>query len=194
MPLTEVQIVSGALGYLGKKPITALGQDDMAITAQQILERRLPQVLSQAPWRFCTRIVQLAQSLNVPPVSNWQYIYILPGDFLKMTRQFPQNWAFELFDNQQMYSNLNGPLFIEYQYLPLIVALPDWFTEYIITEVALVLALSSAQNVQFAPFIKDARDYQMAVAMASDSRNRPQTPMMSSPIISNRFVGTWIGG
>jgi hypothetical protein len=194
MALTEVQIVSGALMMLGKKPITALGQDDMSIAAQQILERILPERLSQGFWRFATKIVQLAQSVNVPPVSEWQYIYLLPGDFLKMVRQYPHNYAFEFYDQGQIYSNVNGPLFMEYIYLPLITALPAWFTEYLICEVALNLALSSAQNIQFAPFIQQKLNIEKAMAMAADAQNRPQTPLMSSPVISNRFVGTWIGG
>jgi hypothetical protein len=194
MPLTEVQIISGALMKLGKKPISALGQDDMSIAAQQQLEQVLPTRIAQNSWRFATRIVQLAQNVLPPPVSYWQYSYQLPGDFLKYIRQYPMNWAFELYNNSLMYSNLNGPIFMEYCYLPQITALPDWFTQYLIWEVAAQLALSNAQNAQYAPFCIAQRDIELAKAMAADAQNRPQTPLASSPIISNRFVGTWIGG
>jgi hypothetical protein len=194
MPLTEVQIISGALAKLGKKPISVLGQDDMSIVAQQALEQILPTRLAQNSWRFATRIVQLAQNVLAPPVSDWQYSYQLPGDFLKHIRMYPQNWAYEFYNNGLIYSNLNGPIWMEYVYLPLITALPDWFTQYIIWEVAAQLALSSAQNAQFAPLCLAQRDIELAKAMAADAQNRPQTPLASSPVISNRFVGTWIGG
>lgn len=194
MPLTEVQIISGALAKIGKKPISALGQDDMSIVAQQILEQTLPTRISQNSWRFATKIVQLAQLNIVPVVTWWQYVYQLPGDFLKHIRMYPQNWAYEFYAGGQIYSNLNGPLFMEYVFLPQITALPDWFVTYIEWEVATQLALSSAQNVQYAQYCTQQRDIELAKAMAADAQNRPQTPLASSPVISNRFVGTWIGG
>ncbi len=196
MSMTQTQIISNALCLIGSKPVlsTAGNISDIVQAAVQAYNFLINSVLSKGPWRFAIKIVQVPMLVATPPVSNWQYIYQLPGDFLKMIRQYPHNYAYELYSGGQMYSNINGDLFIEYVFLPEQTAYPDYFNNYMVYELACYLALASAQSPQYYAPLKQERDYQMAVAMASDAQNRPSTPLMSTPMIDNRYVSTWVSG
>lgn len=207
MSSTKVQIISNALGLLGKKPIASLASPDgITQSAEQAFDFLLKSKLSTGQWRFAATITQLPQlasppfPLNPPPptpqTSNftyWQYAYQLPGDFLKLIRLYPHNYMFEIYENL-LYCQLTNPLYIEYVQNVVPTALPDYFNQYFKYEIAAELALSNAQTAQFYAPLTQKRDYEMAVAMAADAQNRPQTQIQSRPTISNRFVATWVYG
>lgn len=195
MAMTKVQIISNALALLGQKPINSLqNQNSITTAAEQAFDFLLPYMLSTAFWRFATKIVQLSQLVTVPVVTEWAYIYQLPADFLKLVRLYPHNYAYELYENKQMYANINGPLYIEYTFMPAIGQLPYYFNGYLIYRIAEYLALSNAHEVQFSQKLAQDMGVAMGVAMAADSQNRPQTPLISQPIIEDRAVATLIWG
>ncbi len=196
MSMTQTQVISNALCLIGNKPVltTAGNISDIVQAAVQAYNFLINSVLSKGPWRFAIKIAQLPQLVEVPPVSEWNYIYQLPGDYLKLIRLYPHNYAYEMFAGNQMYSNINSDMFLEYVFLPEQTAYPDYFNQYFVYELACYLALASAQSPQYYAPLRAERDYQMAVAMAADAQNRPSTPLMSQPIISNRYVATWVTG
>ena len=195
MAMTKVQIISNALALLGKSPINSLQNQSSLVTAgEQAFDFLLPVILGTGFWRFATKIVQLAQLVQTPPVTDWQYIYELPADFLKMVRQYPHNWAYEIYTQHQMYSNVQGPISIEYVFLPAIGQLPYYFNAYLVYRIAEYLALSNAQSAQFATKLNSDMAMAMAQGLAADAQNRPQTPMISQPIISDRYVSSIING
>lgn len=195
MAFTKVQIVSNALGLLGQKPIIALqNQSDIITAAEQAFDFLYPSILSTGQWRFAAHIVQLSQLVIQPVVSDWNFIYELPADYLKMIRQYPHNYAFEIFENRHLYSNLDNPLFIEYIRQPVIGLVPEYFWWYFIYEIASMLALSNAQYASFAQFIEQKLPMMRGIAMANDAQNRPNTPMVSQPVITNRAVSTFVNG
>ena len=153
----------------------------------------LADVLSKGFWHFATKLQVLPQLVTPPIVSDWQYAYSLPGDYLKLIRLFPQNYAFEIFAGGLLFSNVNG-LVIEYQYLVEPTALPPYFNEYFFTYIAAYLAKANAQNSGLSKVLTNEAAILYSQALAADSQNRPQTPIMSRPVITNRFVGTYIYG
>lgn len=195
MAQTKVEIISLALGLLGQKPINSLqNQNSITQAAEQAFDFLVPYMLSTGFWRWATRQVELSQ-LNITPVTSiWNYVYQLPNDYLKMVRQIPHNWAYEIFTGNQMYSNIQGPLFIEYIFQPDVGQQPVWFNGYLIYKIAEYLALSNAQNVQFSQKLRDDMGIAMAMALAADSQNRPTTPMISQPIIADRAVSFFVYG
>ena len=198
MPLTKVQIVSNAIALMGKKPITSLvNQSDIVTAAEQAFDMVYPSIMSKYFWRFATTIAQLSM-LDITPVGGyWQYAYQLPGDYLKLIHLYPPNWDFEIYQDFQLYTNFQGnsqALYIEYQFLPLIQFLPDYFCEYLIYEIAAYLCLASAQSPQFFQALRPRADYLMQSALAADAQNRPQTPLQSAPMISRRYVTTFASG
>lgn len=203
MPLTKVQVISNALALLGKKPILSLdGQGDLVVAAEQAFDFLYSASLAEVQWRFACQIQPLSQiALPTPPanLSNpvsvyYNYVYELPADFLKTVRVYPQNYQWELFENNKLYTNQAAPLYMEYVFAPLIVNVPNYFWKYFVYEIAAYLALSSAQETQYYQVLEAKRGIQFAIACAVDANNRPQTPIQSAPMITNRYVSTWIAG
>lgn len=187
--MTKTQIISNALALLGQKPINSLqNQNSLVSSAEQAFDYLVPYILSTGFWRFATTIVQLSELVTVPIVTQWSYIYELPADYLKLVRLYPHNYAYEIYADKQMYSNVQGPLYLEYIFQPTVGQLPYYFNGYLIYRIAEYLALSNAQNVQFSQKLKDDMGVAMGVALAADAQNRPQTPLISQPIINNRAV------
>lgn len=198
MALTKVQVISNALTILGKKPIMSLvNQGDMVTAAEQAFDFLLPVRLSEGFWRFATKILPLSQSTQTPIGGYWKYTYVLPGDYLKLVHLWPQIYNYEMYTGGLMYSNYNNsgqPLFIEYVFMPTIAEFPSYFWGYFVYELAMYMALSNAQSVQYYDALAPARDMEMARAMAADAQNRPQTPLQSKPMISRRYVSTFSSG
>ena len=199
---------------MGKKPIISIDDNsDIVTAAVQAFNYLLPSILSKYFWRFATTIVQL-QQLNIVPVGGyWQYAYALPPDYLKLVHLYPINWDFEIYNNQQLYSNYNStiqyipvnantpqplpasnPLYIEYQFLPLVQFLPDYFNEYFAYELASYLCLTNAQSVNYFSVLRPRADFLLQTALAADAQNRPQTPLQSAPMITRRYVTTFASG
>ena len=217
MSSSKVQIISNALAIMGKKPITTLENlSDIATAAEQAFDLIYPSIITKYFWRFSVKIVQLTQ-LNIIPVGGyWQYAYSLPGDYLKLVHLWPQNWDFEIYNNFQLYTNFasgityinvppappfppqvpinNSPLYLEYQFLPLIGNLPDYFNEFFAYEIAAYLCLSNAQSVNYFNVLRPRADFLLQAALAADAQNRPQTPLQSAPMISRRNVSTFASG
>ena len=195
MPMTKVQIISNALSLLGQKPIISLvNQNSITTAAEQAYDFLVPYILSTGFWRFATKIQQLSKLVAVPIVSDWNYIYQLPADYLKLVRLYPHNYAYEIFEQRQMYSNVQGPLYLEYVYQPAPAEQTYGFNGYLIYRIAEYLALSNAHNVQFSAKLQADMGVAMAVGLAADAQNRPQTPLISQPIIADRSVSTFING
>lgn len=195
MPLTKVQLISNALTLIGSSPITSLENGGNIVTAAiQAYDFLLPAKLCENSWRFACTIQQLAQLVEKPVVQQWQYIYQLPANFLKTIHMYPQNYDFEFYENGKIYSNLKGPLFLEYVFMPVQQNIPDYFNNYFVYELAAYLALANAQNVNYATYLEGKREIQRAIAMSIDSQNRPQTPLFSQPVINRRYVAAAIYG
>jgi hypothetical protein len=197
MALSKTEIISNAITLLGNKPILSLeGQGDMVAAAAQAFDMLLPAKLSEGFWRFATTYTMLnqIQDLIIPSQMNWLYAYELPDDYLEMVRLHPQNYNFEIFENNVMYSNVLSPQYIEYVRLVDPDDLPPYFVHYFVYELALYLCLSSATSATYYAALKPERDFTLGLAMAKDAQNRPQSPMASMPVISGRWVSTWANG
>ncbi len=186
---------------LGKKNITSLvNQNDLTTALEAAFDFLFPSVISKGFWRFATKIQVLPQ-LNITPVGGyWFYAYQLPGDYLEMVHVWPQMYNWELYNNNQLYSNYNSSangsqqLFIEYIYQPDPSVCPPYFAEYFATHIAAKAALSNAQSVAYyGPLMAEARVL-WGEAQAKDAQNRPQTQLQNAPMITRRFVSTFVSG
>jgi hypothetical protein len=200
MSLTKVQVISNAIALLGKKPILSLdGQGDLVVAAEQAFDLLFSSSLAECQWRFATNILQLSEVANPPfpnsPVTvDYNYAYEFPADFIRTIRVFPQNYDWDLFQGKIMLTNQSPPIYLEYVFQPLIVTIPDYFWKYFVYEIAAYLALSSAQETNYYTALEQKRGIQFAIACAIDAGNRPQTPIQSAPMITNRYVTQWVYG
>ena len=212
MALTKVQVISNALTIMGKKPILNLNNADSITQAmEQAFDFKYLNALESGFWRFATTIVQLTQLVQVPIGGYYSYAYQLPANFQKLVHLWPQQYDFDIYQNQQLYTNFNSapaqpvppppyvpsngqPLYLEYVFQVDYALVPNYFWNYFVYELAMYAALSNAQAVQYMQALQPLRDTAWGVALAADAQNRPQTPLQSKPMITRRFVSTFASG
>jgi|SRR5580704_2398264 hypothetical protein len=221
MATTKEIIISNAVTLLGHKPIITLDNADQMVTAAiQAYDMLLPWILSNNNWRFAVAIKPLVQLAEIPP-SPWGAVYQLPSGFLKLLRLYPNIYAFDLYNNNKLYTVLrNGflpcecdgsppipppqpvtpcdyrgyvPLSIEYVFEPETAQLPPRFVVYFVHEIANYLALSSAQRPDYAAYLRQQTNYHFAMAAANEAQNRPQYSQVLFPVLQNRYLGGFIG-
>lgn len=196
MALTRVQIISNAITLLGKKPINALeGQGELVDAANQAYDLLLDSALAKGTWRFAVKQVQLSLLVDQPVDSRFRYIYQLPADYLKMITLWPLRYDWEIFENQKLYANFNDTVWAEYVFKPASGFFPAYFDHYFVYELAVYLALSSAQKPEYYAPLSQERALLFCQAAAFDAQSRPQTALMSKPAITKRYVnasgGSW---
>ena len=182
---------------LGHAPIQTLDNaDDLVTAAEQAFDILLPSVLATGNWRFAIQIQQLTLSTEVPPLqTNWNQIYLLPSGYLKNIRIIPQNYVYEIYSNSQIWCcwGTQSPVFMEYAYQPAVAQLPAVFVNYFIYEIAIFLALSSAQKPEYFTVLEQKRQNQLAIAAATDAQNRPQFVQWEIPMLTQRNITGVIG-
>jgi hypothetical protein len=196
MALTKEIIVSLAVQLLGHKPIITLDEaDDLVLSAEQAFDMLLPSVLSSGNWRFAVQIAQLSLSVETPPPgSNWSNIYLLPAGYLKNIRVIPQNYDYEIYENNKIYCNWgNSQMLMEYAFMPSISQLPMHFVNYFIYEIGAFLALCGAQKPEFYTVLESRRQTALAMAAATDASNRPNFSQVVFPVLAQRQIGGIIG-
>ncbi len=187
----KVTIISNAITQLGHKPIQTLENgDDLVVAAEQAYDMLLPSVLSSGNWRFAVQIAQLSESLEVPPEgSYWTKTYYLPAGYLSNIRVYPQNYVYDIYSNNRIFTNWNGAVWMEYTYLVDATLLPPHFVNYFVYEIAAYLSLSNAQKTEFFSILENKRIQQLAMASATDAKNRPNFSQVDFPVLSNRYIG-----
>jgi len=200
MPLTMTQVISNSVSLLGKKPVLSLdGQGELVNAAVQAFNFLLESSLATMQWRFAAKINLLSQLTNQPwpnslVTSAYQYAYALPSDFLKTIRVWPQNYSWDIFENQVLYTSINGPIYMEYIHLPAIGTIPNYFWKYFVYEIAAYLALTSANLPDYFTVLDNKRMVELGIAAAIDANNRPNTAIQDAKMITNRYVTTWVYG
>lgn len=86
MPASDTEIANDALGRLGISPIMELSDDSkQAQFAKRFFDQTREEVLAARPWTFAIKRANL-NALSTAPVSEWQYAYQLPSDFLRLVQ------------------------------------------------------------------------------------------------------------
>jgi hypothetical protein len=191
MAQSKTTIISNAITSLGHKPIQTLDNADNLVTAaEQAFDMLLPSILSLGNWRFAIQIAQLSESLEKPPSgSNWTKTYYLPAGYLANVRIYPQNYVYDIYADNKLFTNWEGEIWMEYAYLVEPSALPAHFVNYFVFEIAAYLALSNAQKPEFYNALESKRITQLAMAAAIDAKNRPNFSLVDFPVLSNRYIG-----
>jgi len=92
-----------ALVKLGQEPISSLSQDTKnARLCNAVFEMCRNEVLEGHPWYFATKTVELASVAVADPNGEFQYVYQLPADFLKIIYVDDWKQTFEIRDGYLM--------------------------------------------------------------------------------------------
>lgn len=191
MAQSKTTIVSLAIMLLGHKPIITLDNaDDLTVAADQAYDLLLPSVLSSGNWRFATQIAQLSETPEIPPTgSYWTKTYLLPAGYLSNTRIYPQNYTYDIYSNDRIFTNWNGAVWMEYTYMVEANNLPSHFVNYFVYEIAAFLALNSAQKPEYYSVLEAKRKEQRGMAAAIDAKSRPNFSQVDFPVLSHRYIG-----
>lgn len=197
MAYTKESIISLAVMLVGHAPIQTLDNaDDLVIAAEQAFDLLLPSILSTGNWRFSMQIQQLSLSPIIPnPNTGWQNVYYLPAGWLKTIRIIPNNYVWEIYQDNLIYCNWGtlSPVYMEFAFLPAIGLLPAYFINYFIYEIAGFVCLASAQKPDYFAQIQNQKNIQWAISAATDAQNRPQFSQVNIPVLNKRNITGIVG-
>lgn len=191
MAMTKEILISNALCQMGHAPIQTLDNaDSLTIAAEQAYDLLLPAVLKTGNWRFAIQIAQLSKSVETPPTgSNWTSIYLLPANFLKNIRIYPQNYQYDIYENRKLYTNWSGDAWMEYIFQPDPSKFDPQFSLYFTYEISAYLCLSNAQKPEYYAALEKRRTDAFAMASATIVQDRPNFSQVDFPVLDRRFVG-----
>ena len=194
MAITREIIVSLVVQKLGHKAISSLSNADALVrAADEQLTFQLPTLLSMGNWRFATKIVPLSK-LNETPPAPWVVTYMLPADLIKLISLYPNQYRWDLFENNKIYAMWDGVVNCTYTYVPSISSLPYPFIDYVVNTIAYTLALTNAQKPEFHATLKMDMERSMAIALSHQAQNRPNYGLNDFPVLSARGLGGMISG
>lgn len=186
MAWNKVQIVSLALGLLGKGPIESIdAAGDYAAAAGAHYDLLLPAELCKYNWRFATAIVQLARTVETPLIDEWLYVYQLPSDYLTVWKMYPQT-KYQIYENKKLYANVDT-LKIEYRFMPNVVLLPAYFVQYFATRLAQILAVAVAENKTYADTMEKMANTWLLQALSTDAQAHPNQSTVNNPFQDVRY-------
>ena len=134
------------------------------------------------PWRFAIGKVALSQ-LVAAPLNEWERAYQLPGDLLTVIQVYPRT-EFELYEDK-LYANVDT-VEIDYLFKPTETTLPPYFVKLMELRLASEFAVSVTHNRTLAETYKIMADEQFLLATNTDSRQRPNVAISSSPFTEVR--------
>lgn len=132
---SALSICSDALLLLGANPLSSFNEGTTAATvADRLYDDIKTTVLTQYPWSFTLKKVQLAQSTSTP-LNEWAYAYQLPSDRIAAPRAVfysgavgvPTTTDFEIFGDK-LYTDF-PTIYIDYQYDPGEANYPKYFVQ-----------------------------------------------------------------
>lgn len=111
MAASAVELVNEALTRIGADTISSLEAEESptAAIATSLYQPTVDRLLSEFPWRFATKRVQLSRLAAAPP-DPWTYQYALPAGTLRVIRTDQRRENFDLYraddtGNRVLYSD-----------------------------------------------------------------------------------------
>ena len=147
MANSKIDLASAASRLLGTGSFSSFNENQVAISAGELIDDRINYLLSEYPWRFCMRYVQLSK-LNETPPAQWASVHGFPSDRVE---PFP----FALYNSEgenappfkhftvagsKVYSN-ETTLFCQYRVRPPVAEWPPHFVGFAIVDLAFYLAI-----------------------------------------------------
>ena len=189
---SKTSIISKAFVLLGKAPInslnTAIDNGVAGVAAAiQIYDSLYPKFLSQHPWRFATKTLQL-NLINAPTgIVEYQSKFQLPSDLLQPQRVRPQS-SFRIFGDE-LFSN-QSELQLDYIFQPPEADMPFYFEMALTYELAANIAMTITQQPQIAQLWNTKAEQEIARARYLDSMQQTADSSASLPIFRSHFTGS----
>lgn len=181
---SKIDIISQALLLLGHDTINSLSDPGRVVRVAVSLYDDVKQdELTSSNWSFARFKVQLAQLTTAPP-DEFTYAYQLPSDCLKVLFIKPRS-RYKVYQDQ-IYTNSNGPLYIDY----IANVGEDRFTASFTRMLALSLAANYAIPIRdgftTSQLLEQRYSAARARATQADSSQQTQDIIVSNPFIAAR--------
>jgi len=148
---SKVEIINQALGSIGALRIAAADEDsENARHMNSIYDVTVKGLLRGHPWSFAKKETALSQVVEDPVLDDYEYIYTLPSDFVKLTKTSQQPTYSHKIKGKRLYSNASS-INIEYIYFvedPTV--FDDSFVEALAGELAAKIAYSLTRDKEVA--------------------------------------------
>lgn len=183
---SDIDMASNALQMIGADPISDFDEPGAgAAVAKALFETLLISLLTDGYWGFATK-KQSLNRLSQEPLNEFQFVFQIPTDSLKVKRVYPRI-------NYNIYRDLiytnASEIDIDYIFRPETTLLPSYFvlafTYMLASEFSLSVTDNENKNVIYARKHLEA----LGKAYAADSMQHPQTPIVSSPFTDVRNGG-----
>ena len=192
---SKIKLINNALTLIGDNPIQSLSDPGFSVTvADNLYNDTYRAVLAQHPWSFAFKEQYLSQLSEAPDKeTGYSYAYQMPVDAIRIWQLFG-NSQYTIVGNL-IYSNMNK-LLCRYIYKVSESQLPPQVAKAIEYKLAAEFATPITDNANYAQLYEEKYLMQVAQAMAIDSQNRPQTPIVDAPFIDVRGggYGSYSGG
>lgn len=183
---SDVSICSNALLLIGEEPIVTLTDtSNGALVANSIFEETYRAVLSEHPWTFALKELDLSQLSQTPDDSTgWSYMYQMPADCIRVWAIFPlTNYAIV---GDKVFTNASE-MRMRYVRREDIGNIPSALVKTLEYKMAAEMAVPITEDLNKAAFYEEKYLMQLSRAKNIDSQGYPQIAIQDSPLISVRY-------
>tara|TARA_X000000950_G_scaffold289479_1_gene413991 strand:- start:18265 stop:18873 length:609 start_codon:yes stop_codon:yes gene_type:complete len=176
MATTKFTIATQALLKIGGNPISTFdGTDRESVVVSNMYEDTKKSLLYTTFWNFATQKTELAKLSETSPDANYQHVYQLPGDYIRVKGIFDTSGVKRTdysVEKNKIFANIS-PLNLEYIQEKSESDFPPFFTEVLIAKLAYEIceAVTGVGTIQE----RLARDYQskLQTARTVDGQENP---------------------
>lgn len=130
---------------MGHPKVSLSSTDDVAIAVSDAYERTVPDALSQYPWKFAQRQLQITRSTPPFTVEGFDYAYQIPNDCINVVTVVGY-YPYEIFQDY-IFTNESSPINLEYTTNAPASLFPPYFVDALIKELASRLAIAVTEDV-----------------------------------------------
>ncbi len=180
--MTPTQICSNALILLGEQSITSFVDGSVGSdVAGTLFASTYQTALTETRWHFATKTANLSPLLEKP--ENYTAKYTIPSDSL-VVNSCSSN-PYEIFE-EELYTNCNGVIQVEYIFEPELDACPNYFTQALEYQLAAKFAIPISNDLAKADYFEQLSARQIAKARFLDASSRTNQGITSSPYVEAR--------
>jgi len=184
---TDVDLSSQAMLSIGAESIESFqdGTTESEMAAKLYNDLR-DYILSIYPWRFTVRKSTSLNKLIDAPENEFLFTYQLPNELTVLLKVLPAHVKYELGENQKLWTNYDGEIFVEYQYRPSEVRFPAYFNKMFVNYLASQFAIPITEDEGKAAYWQQQFELSFRRARLTDAKQRKGTGFKRFPITGVR--------
>lgn len=184
--LSAVEICNQAILKIGATRINSFDDNTVESTVvKEYYESAVKWMLSQYPWSFSLKTVELSQ-LPDKPIRDYEYAYSLPVDMIRLHRTYPLT-DFRI-EGDQLWSNERS-MAVKYVSRPDERFFPSYFSQALMLYLATMICIPITENVQKESEMFMLSQDALRRAKSIDAQQHPQEGFQDFPLEEARFSG-----